>query len=204
MRIAGKIGLMKLPFLLLTLRNSRYYSLFQLRSVMLAITIKDTIEEEDETKKAFVDQEEGYLDLNQLLAHLKASEVVVLLLTKEVLRRPYCLLELNHAVVCKIPIVPVLVEGDGYDYAEATDFLVHLDTKLDSAALALVKEERVDILDVAYHLSNVIPKVIAKPFNFKSAKAIRTAQLGAIVKGVHEARFSEIKKSKKEWFVERG
>jgi hypothetical protein len=53
--------------------------------------------DDEPSRKAF-DEEEGYLELFQ---HL-------------VLHRPYCLLELNHAIVKKIPIEPVLIEGEGY------------------------------------------------------------------------------------------
>jgi hypothetical protein len=61
----------------------------------------------------------------------------------------------------------------------------------------------VDILDVAYHLSNVIPNIIAKRYSPKDAKGIRVAQLKEIKKSILTARFNEIKKSKKEWLAER-
>jgi hypothetical protein len=62
----------------------------------------------------------------------------------------------------KIPIVPVLIEGEGYDYEESAEYLNHLDTELDQKALKLIKENGVKILDVVYHLSNVTPNIDIK------------------------------------------
>jgi hypothetical protein len=69
----------------------------------LAVIIKKAMESKKSSQRVFLDQEQGHLDLTQIFVHLEQSKTVVLLLTKDVLHRPYCLLELNHAISHKIP-----------------------------------------------------------------------------------------------------
>ena len=65
-------------------------------------------------------------------------QVLVLLQTKKVLTRPWCLLELHAAINHGIPVLPIKVvkplsaEGkdQNYDFAEAAHFLRHLDAEL--------------------------------------------------------------------------
>ena len=54
------------------------------------------------------------------------AAAVVLLLTGGVLWRPWVLLELYEALRLKIPVVPILVEGRGYDFAAAKAHLGNL------------------------------------------------------------------------------
>ena len=62
-------------------------------------------------------------DLRMLLEHVRNTRVLVVVLSKEVLLRPWCLLELYTAINANVPIVAVDVEGRGYDYAEAAEYL---------------------------------------------------------------------------------
>ena len=155
----------------------------------------------DDIRKVFVDQEEGHLDLSQLFIHIQESKTLILLLTKEVLHRPYCLLELNHAIINKIPIITVRIEGEGYEFDGVEEYLTNLDTKLEKKARNLIEENGVNVLDVAYHLSNVIPNIIAKRYDFKDTERIRNAQIAEILNGVQEAKFQNIEKSKEEWLA---
>jgi len=61
------------------------------------------------------------------------SEMLVLILTERVLTRPWVLLEVYEAVRRKIPLVPVFIEGAGYDYGRAAEFLKDLETNLEAA-----------------------------------------------------------------------
>ena len=87
----------------------------------------------------FIDVEEasrGDFDrLESLPEAVRQTEVLLLLQTKELLQRPYCLVEVLTAIVEKVPIVPVRVrfENDAKD-AEA---LVpeHEELKLELASL---------------------------------------------------------------------
>ena len=68
-------------------------------------------------------------DLRLLLAAAKDSDVLVLVQTKEVLLRPYCLAEIYTAIIHKVPIVCVALRRGGYvherklQFTEALSFL---------------------------------------------------------------------------------
>ena len=70
-------------------------------------------------------------DLRAVLQHVRESDVFLLLLTAEVMSRPWCILEIHTAVSAGIPIVAVTLRGKGYDHAEAQRQLTYLDTELD-------------------------------------------------------------------------
>ena len=55
-------------------------------------------------------------DLNQLLNYVVDSDVLVILQTKELFQRPWCLLECYTAIKEGIPIVALNCEGKGYDF----------------------------------------------------------------------------------------
>ena len=73
---------------------------------MVAGKLKDYLEKQlsddgKESAQIFFDQQEAYLNLNKLLEIVQASESLVVLLTKEILHRPYCLLEIYVALLPK-------------------------------------------------------------------------------------------------------
>jgi hypothetical protein len=70
---------------------------------------------------------------------MEESQPVVLLLMKDALHRPHCILEINHAIVKKIPTMAVLIDGERYNNNEdANEYLAHLGTELDQKALRSV------------------------------------------------------------------
>ena len=71
---------------------------------------------------------DNLFDLRSLLGHVKNSDVLVLFQSKEVLQRPWCLLELYTAITEGVPIVALNCIGKGYDFAEAAELLMHLET----------------------------------------------------------------------------
>ena len=60
------------------------------------------------------------------------SGSLILLQTKGVLTRPWCLLEVYWATRCRIPIVPVFLSNGGYDYEASRRLLADLRTGLAS------------------------------------------------------------------------
>ena len=74
-------------------------------------------------------------DLDQLRQHVEDSEVIVLIQSKSVLSRPFCLVELITAQEVGTPVVGVCLERHAfpYDYGEASRFLTDLDTTLPEA-----------------------------------------------------------------------
>ena len=55
----------------------------------------------------------------------------MLLQTRHFLLRPYCILEVLTAIEADVPIVAVNIYGQGYNFEEAEDFLLHFDEKID-------------------------------------------------------------------------
>lgn len=96
------------------------------------------------------------------------SACLLLVQTKSVLTRPWCLLEIFEAVRLSIPIVTVLIDGGGYDFAEAAHFLQNLEAELELANPGALKElrERLEkrgfkVETLAHALSNVLPSIIS-------------------------------------------
>ena len=91
-------------------------------------------------------------------ADCPASETAPPLLrqSKQVLTRPYCILELVTAIDAGVPIVGVFLAGCGgkaYDFADAAQLLENLDSALEHitpGAEKLLTDHGVDLADAAY------------------------------------------------------
>ena len=109
-------------------------------------------------------------DLTQLTRHVRESAVLVLVQSKNVLSRPYCLLELLIAIKYQVPIVGLCLTGVAaqYNYAEAQYWLTNLDNHLKhtqtNAATLLAEHGFEDLTEVAYLLSTSVPARISVPF----------------------------------------
>ena len=81
-----------------------------------------------------------------------ASEALILFQTKDVLLRPFCILEVNGAIVAQVPIVALNVAGKGYNFEDMAQYLTHLDTELERrnpGAAAVLREYGLDPVDAA-------------------------------------------------------
>ena len=107
-------------------------------------------------------------DLSKLLGHVKASNVLVILQSAEVLHRPWCLIEMYTAIKHQVPIIAITgdsrlcrwyrapcqadtcllhlrtttVAGKDYDFSTASNFLMNLDTMLEEANPRVCDAER--------------------------------------------------------------
>jgi len=85
------------------------------------------------------------VDLRLLVKEgLLKSDVLVLMLTKNVLTRPWCLLEVYEAKMRGIPIVLLEICGGGFDLAEAKVYIAHLADQMglaNPAGLGLLRKE---------------------------------------------------------------
>ena len=94
--------------------------------------------------------------LGDLAEHVRNSRVLVLLQTRNVLYRPYCILELLTAIDADIPIVAVNIVSqkweERYDYEAIADFLLHFDQQLDTKAPGArrILEERARLVTVVH------------------------------------------------------
>ena len=141
-------------------------------------------------------------DLRDLLEHVKASEVLVLLQSGEVLTRPWVLLELYTAVTNDVPIVALHVADRNYDFHSALDLLEHLDTELDRrnpGAAEMLLDFGVDILDVAYRLSETLPNIISGSFNPYASRLGIQAAVMDLVESFDRAKPLPPVTSKQEW-----
>ena len=134
-------------------------------------------------QRAFLDSQD-LVDLRTLFEHgVHASDVVVLLATKGVLTRPWCLLELLWAIESGVPIVGVNIVNDGYDFADASEFLLNLKTRLtepDSVKL-LADNGFPDLERAGATLHAVVPKVISMSLDFaRSARVLGAMDDGMI------------------------
>eukprot|EP00966_Prymnesium_polylepis_P322371 7378638-Prymnesium_polylepis.1 len=78
-------------------------------------------------------------DLRELVGKgVLASDAIVLLATKGVLTRPWCLVELLEASRKKIPIVVVNIAGRGFDRDEARAFVTRLEAEMAKPGLDLL------------------------------------------------------------------
>ena len=124
-------------------------------------------------------------------------ECLLLLQTKGILHRPFCLLEILEAVRLGIPIVPIVIEGCGYDFDEARTLCegtpAELRAKLEAAspgALAAVARRLtppVSIDQASRLLATAlatIPPIIAVSFD----PAASDNHVVAVVKDVSEKK----------------
>jgi hypothetical protein len=146
-------------------------------------------------------------DLRKLLDHVRASSALVILQSAEVLHRPWCLLEMHAAIEAGIPIIAVAVSGRGYDFATATNLLLHLDSRLEvvnPGASDMLLNEGVDLLDVAFKISSVLPNIISLPFNSSSSDRFLQAAILDIVDAVQDAAALPIPTGRDAWLTRRG
>merc|ERR1719183_2933755 len=98
-------------------------------------------------RPAFLDSSD-LVDLSLLRAAVEKSHNLVLLLTPNVLLRPWCLVEIVTAVRCNINIVPVTIVRPGLDFQfPGDDFYAALATgnNLPSNAAQILNNEGVDL-----------------------------------------------------------
>ena len=103
--------------------------------------------------------------------------------------RPWCLIELHKAIENNIPIIGVTILGGqhSYDFAAASNFLLHLDSSLEDAnpgAAELLRANGVDVLDCAFKLHSRIPQIISIEYDKGASGAIMAATMDDIAEKV--------------------
>lgn len=103
---------------------------------------------------------------------LARAEALLLLQTKSVLSRPWCLLEIDAALLQHKPIVCLCIDGGGYDFGEAKTFLNDLEGELRRHDASALRELRYQlglkgqtVHGLQSRLSAAIPSMISVPFN---------------------------------------
>lgn len=146
-------------------------------------------------------------DLRQLGSHVTNSAVLVLLQSAEVLLRPWCVFELCTAIDANVPIVAVTVEGKGYDFADAGQLLLHLDTALEErnpGASEVLSSAGIDLVEAAWKLSTTIPNVISVHFNPSGSQNNIAASILDLVEAIYGANSRPIDTPFEQWAAHRG
>jgi hypothetical protein len=118
-------------------------------------------------------------DLRLLLEQVQDSDVLILFQSKEVLTRPWVILELFTAITANVPIVTLNVQNAfPYDFEKARHFLLHFDEEIDGGASVILNENGAQPTDVAWRLYHALPNIISTAFNPNgSTNALNAAML---------------------------
>lgn len=123
-------------------------------------------------------------DLRELREHVQKSHSLVLLLTPEVLTRPWCIIEIVTASWSGVKIVPVIIERPGIKFAYPDDrFWQRLrgGQMFDGDTMDMIEKEGIKLDDIDNAFQGVF-KNIALPFSPHKSANIREAELVNILK----------------------
>jgi hypothetical protein len=161
------------------------------------------------SRRVFLDSDD-LRDLSQLTQHVRESEVLILVQSKSVLTRPYCLIELMAAFEENVPIVGLCLERHSfpYDFAASSSFLTHLDTALSTSnpgAEELLVEHGIDMVGAAHELSSRLPNIISVRLDTCASKTILKATISDLVSAMAGARPAPLlrQSTRDEWLAQR-
>ena len=125
-------------------------------------------------------------NLDDIEGHVRDSGVLLLLQTKHVLTRPWCLIEVHTAIKHKVPIVPLqLVMQDQskmYNFDDARDVLENLATRLQPCDQQTLKDQGVtDLQAFGQTILARLPLRISIKFDVSYPDAVRTAMKDNLV-----------------------
>eukprot|EP01047_Picozoa_sp_COSAG01_P042484 COSAG01_NODE_3712_length_5770_cov_3.343502_2_plen_762_part_00 len=136
---------------------------------------------------------DNLLDLRQLLEGVRQSDVLVLFQTRNLLSRPWVILEIYTAITQQIPIVTVRVQGLGaapYDFDDAQRFLDDFEAELERrnpGAGKMITDNGFDLSEVGDELRRVVPSIISKDYSPSASENVLHAQVQDLVLAMHEA-----------------
>ena len=144
----------------------------------------------------FLDSDD-LVDLRNLCHQVAMSDVLVLFQTRDLLTRPWCLVEIYTALTEGVPIVAVCVAGGfPYNFADAHYFLENLETELEvrnPGASDVVRQAGVNVPTMAKLLRDSLPNIISKRWEPGASEAVLAAQLEDIVKAMeHSAQKQQL------------
>ena len=156
-------------------------------------------------RSVFLDSD-NLRDLTQLQQHVRDSDCLLLLQSSNVLTRPYCILELVTAIDAGVPVLGVTLTSRGYDFAEASRLLTHLDTALDAAnpgAGDLLRGHGVSLEDAAFKLANTLPNIISLKLDTCASKAVLSATISDLITALGEVKLPPLPADKAVWLQQR-
>jgi len=132
----------------------------------------------------FLDTED-LTDLQVLQKHVRMSHNLALLLTRDVLTRPWVIIEIVTAVQSGVRVIPVMLEkghnNKEFEFPTQDYYTTVLNgTFLSESGIELLRECAIDVEDVESALRTVF-KRIAIPFSPHRKETIRRAELHALM-----------------------
>ena len=166
------------------------------------------IELERETDEMVFLDSDDLRNLKSLVQHVKTSRALLLLQTRKVLTRPYCLLEILTAMDAGVPIVGVALcrHAFPYSFEDASLLLESLDTSLGEVspgADVFLKERGIDLAEAAFKCSSRIPKIISVHLDTCASRNILAATIDDLTSALASARPVPLDGSKAEWLAAR-
>ena len=110
------------------------------------------------------------------------------------------------AITHGVPIVALSCVGKKYVFVDAVDFLLHLETCLETlnpSALEVLKKNNVDPIRLAHKLHSVIPNIISIPLNTSASDNAIKATMADLVKAVMGAKPLLISEGFESWLANR-
>jgi len=130
----------------------------------------------------FIDSETLF-DLKKLRPTVRNGQNLVLLLTPQVLTRPWCLVEIVEAMLNAQSVVPVEVQrpGAAFKYPEESFYADLRDGKvLDSQGMSILLQEKISLKDVEEALRKLF-RLIASPYSPHKTINVRHAEMQDIL-----------------------
>jgi hypothetical protein len=139
----------------------------------------------------FLDSDD-LMDLRNLCHQVAMSDVLVLFQTRNLLTRPWCLVEIYTALTEGVPVVAVCVAGAfPYNFADADHFLDNLETELEArnpGASDVVRQAGIHVPAMAELLRESLPNIISKRWEPSGSEAVLAAQLEDIIQAMEKSR----------------
>lgn len=169
-----------------------FISHYKAEGAMQARWLKNELEREL-GQQVFLDSD-NLFRINEIEDHVRESHVMLLLQTRNVLTRPFCILELLIAIKARKPVVAVHIVGSelDYDFEHAQSYLENLDTRMGPEARAMLIEHGVDMAEARDILSTIIPQVKSIALDTHASKRILTATVLDIGEAIQVARTVEV------------
>ena len=178
-------------------RNAAFLSHFKNEAAAEARILKQELVRVFGVPNVFLDSD-NLSDLRQLLGEVEESDVLVLLYTRDVLSRPWCLLELHTAIVHNVPIVLVYVDNS-YHGSESSintiiaDLPAFLD-RVNPGATDELQQAGVNVATIATSLQGTAmrdSRSAKLTFNPKSSELIIGSQVRAICEEIARVGIAE-------------
>jgi len=143
-------------------------------------------------RKCFLDSDD-LRDLRLLQQSVRNSDCLIVVQSKSILTRPYCLLEMVTAIEARVPIVGVSLAVGGhemYKFELAPSFLTHLERTLEQAnpgASGVLTRANVDLSYASRLLGSTIPEIISIQFNPSASRNMLAASVADVVSAMETA-----------------